>query len=102
MLQLSVSPLFAPAIIWLRIIAIAGTCLDAGINDYLSLNIKEVHNSVCMNQDLSRRCIWIQESNNTAASNGSESLVSERENRRRVTAVQKTLKVSSFFCNNNK
>ena len=46
-----------------------------------------------MNQDLSRRCIWIQESNNSGGSNSSESLLSERENRRRVTAVQKILKV---------
>lgn len=62
-----------------------------------SIHKKEVHNSVCMSQELARRCIWIQEmtisSPNTSGSLHSESSITERENRRRVNAVQKILKV---------
>lgn len=61
------------------------------------INQQEVHNSVCMSQELARRCIWIQESAisspNTSGSVHSESSITERENRRRVNAVQKILKV---------
>lgn len=50
-----------------------------------------------MSQELARRCIWIQEttisSPNTSGSVHSESSITERENRRRVNAVQKILKV---------
>ena len=50
-----------------------------------------------MSQELARRCIWIQKSDisspNTSGSTHSESSITERENRRRVNAVQKILKV---------
>uniref|UniRef100_A0A0P5L1U9 Leucine-rich repeat and WD repeat-containing n=1 Tax=Daphnia magna TaxID=35525 RepID=A0A0P5L1U9_9CRUS len=66
---------------------------DAYLN---TLFEQEVHNSVCMSQELARRCIWIQEmtisSPNTSGSVHSESSITERENRRRVNAVQKILK----------
>ena len=106
-----------------RLIEILVNVLSPELSDaYLTtLFEQEVHNSVCMSQELARRCVWIRESNNTAtvgnccaspstlgpslstSSSSSEAAAAtttlattstvERENRRRVTADQKTLKV---------
>lgn len=92
-----------------RLLEIFISVLSPELSDaYLTtLFEQEVHNSVCMSQELARRCLWLRESFNNVVIGQScaspstlaptpEASIAERENRRRVNAVQKTLKVRSI------
>ena len=57
---------------------------------------QEVHNSVCMSQELARRCVWIQHGAACPVPPAADGCIIEQENRRRVNATQKALKVFFF------